>query len=123
MPEKTPFFNGLLDDLYGPKQRDGTRDVEKRIVEDTRDLSRLGRVLDSEKATAELRAGKTLEEAEIYVDTREESIQRLVKVTKELGVLVTKKLLPGTKGKEGLRLLRTYKDFDVAVKVFVSKEP
>lgn len=112
----------LLDDLYGPKQKDGSRDTSKRIVDDTRDLSRLGRVLDSEKATAVLRAGRTLEEAEIYVDSREESIARLSKVTKALGVLLTKKLLPGRKGTESLRLLQAYKEFDGAVKAFISKE-
>jgi hypothetical protein len=112
----------LLDDLYGPKQKDGGRDVSKRVVDDTRDLSKLGKVLGSEKATAALRAGKSLEEAEIYVDTREESIVRLSKTTKELGVLLRKKLLPGSKGEEGLRLLRTYKEFEAAVKLFISKE-
>jgi hypothetical protein len=113
----------LLDDLYGPKRKEGGRDSSMRVVDDTRDLSRLGKVLGSEKATAALRSGQTLEEAEIYVDSREESIQRLSKVTKELGVLLRKKLLPGSRGKAGLRLLKTYKDFEAAVKLFISEEP
>jgi hypothetical protein len=111
----------LLDDIYGPKQKDGGRDLSKRIVDDTREISRLGKVLGSEKALAALRSGRTLEEAEIFVDTREESIVRLSKVTNELKVLL-KKLLPGSKGEDSARLLRTYKDFETAVQVFVSKE-
>ena len=79
-------------------------------------------MLGSVKATSELRSGKLLEEAEIFVDTREESIKRLSKVTKELGVLV-KKLLKGSKGVESTRLLQSYKEFEAAVKIFTSKEP
>ncbi len=111
----------LLSDLYGPKQKGGGgRITAAKVVNDTRDLSRLSKVLGSEKATSALRAGWPLDEAEIYVDTREQSIARLSKVTKELGVLL-KKLLPGSKGKESMRLLQSYKQFDASVKVFVSK--
>lgn len=110
----------LLNYLYGPTHKGGSRDVSKRVVDDTRDLSRLGRVLGSEKATAELRLGKTLEEAEIFVDTREESIERLVKATKELGVLI-KKLLTKNKGEAGTRLRRAYEEFKAAVTAFISK--
>jgi ParB/Sulfiredoxin domain len=111
----------LLDNIYGPKQRDGGRDASKRIVDDTRDLSRLGKVLGSEKATAALRAGRTLEEAEILVDTREESVKRLAKVTKELNVLL-KQLQVGSADGECVRLLKAFKEFEAAVRAFASKE-
>jgi hypothetical protein len=111
----------LLDDLYGPKQKDGGRDASKRIVDDTRDLSRLGKVLGSDKATAALRSGRALAEAEILVDTREESIRRLGKVTKELGVLL-KNLQLGSGDNEGARLHKAYREFDSAVKAFTGKE-
>ncbi len=111
----------LLNDLYGPKKQDGSRDTDSKVVYDTRDLARFSRVLGSLKATSELRSGKSLEEAEIFVDTREESIKRLTKVTNELGVLV-RKLLKGSKGVENTRLLQSYKEFETAVKTFISKE-
>jgi len=112
----------LLDYLYGPKQKDGGRDASKRIVDDTRDLSRLGKVLGSEKATDVLRSGRTLEEAEIYVDSREESVKRLRKVTEELRVLL-RQLQPGSNNKGGARLLAAFKEFDASVKAFIEKGP
>jgi hypothetical protein len=101
----------LLDHLYGPKKKHGGRDASKRLVHDTRDLSRLGKVLGSERATAELRSGRTLGEAEIYVDSREENVMRLCKVTKELGVLL-KQLEHGSGHREGKRLFKAYKEFE-----------
>jgi len=112
----------LLDCLYGPKGKGGERSSTEKVVHDTRDLSRLAKVLGSDKATAALRAGKPLEEAEIYVDTREESVERLSKVTKQLGVLL-KKLRPGSKDAEGSHLVQAYKEFDTAVKAFISRVP
>ncbi len=109
----------LLNDLYGPKK--GTdRAAGARVVFDTRDLSRLSRVLESEKAGSVLHGGKSLEEAEIYVDTREESLSRLSKVTKAVGLLL-KKLVPGSKDPEGAKVLQLFKRFETAVKGFISK--
>jgi len=114
-------LSALLNDLYGPKKPGSTeREVSARVLYDTRDLSRLARVLGSDKATVVLHAGKDLEEAEIYVDTREESLSRLSKVDKELGVLL-KKVLAGNKDPEGTKLLQAYKQFDAAVKSFINK--
>jgi hypothetical protein len=114
-------LSALLNDLYGPK-RPGSpeREVSARVVYDTRDLSRLARVLGSDKATAELHAGKDLEEAQIYVDTREESLSRLSKVNKDLALLL-KKVVSGNRDPEGTRLLQSYRAFDTAVKAFVNK--
>ncbi|MCE5310415.1 MAG: ParB N-terminal domain-containing protein [Acidobacteriales bacterium] len=109
----------LLNDLYGPK-KGLERDASAKVVSDTRDLSRLSRVLDSEKASAVLHAGKSLGEAEIYVDTREQSLSRLKKVTKELGLLL-KKLLPGSKDPDETKLLQFFRQFETAVKGFISK--
>jgi len=109
----------LLNDLYGPK-KGAERVASARVVFDTRDLSRLSRVLESEKASTVLHGGKSLEEAEIYVDTREESLSRLSKVTKALGLLL-KKLVPGSKDPDGAKLLQLFKQFETAVKAFISK--
>jgi hypothetical protein len=115
-------LNLLLNDLYGSK-KPGTseRDVSSRLVDDTRDLSRLARVLDSEKAAVELHKGKSLEQAEIFVDTREESLSRLRKVNKDLSAIIAK-LLKGSKEREGLRLQTAYKEFDAALKEYLKKD-
>jgi hypothetical protein len=109
----------LLNDLYGPN-KGVQRDTTAKVVYDTRDLSRLARVLDSEKATAVLHAGKSIEEAEIYVDTKEQSLTRLSKVTKELGVLL-RKLIPSAKEAHATQLLHVYRKFETAVKAFINK--
>jgi hypothetical protein len=109
----------LLNDLYGPK-KGADRDISARVVFDTRDLSRLSRVLDSDNASTVLHSGKSLGEAEIYVDTREQSLTRLQKVTKELGLLL-KKLVPSGKDPQGAQLLQLFKQFETAVRGFISK--
>lgn len=112
-------FGLLLNDLYGPKNGN-QRDAAAKRVNDTRELKRLARVLGSDKAAAALRSGRTLEEAEILVDTREESIVRLTKATRELGVLL-RKLLAGSKDGGRTELLNSFKQFEATVKVFVAK--
>jgi len=114
-------LNLLLDYIYGPKKSIGERDADARVVTDTRDLSRLASVLDSEKASSVLFAGKSLEEAEIQVDTREESLNRLAKMRKDIAVIV-KKLTTGSKNPETQHLVQSHKQFDYTVKNFISKE-
>jgi hypothetical protein len=110
----------VLNDLYGPKK--GTkRDVSAKVLTDTRELSRLAKVLGSEKAAAVLHRGSSLGEAELYVDSREESLKRLSRVTKELSALV-KKLTSGKKNSESTRLAHLQKQLDAAAKEFIAKE-
>jgi len=111
----------LLNYLYGPKTHTGEREAARKIVSDTRDLSRLGKVLSSEKAASVLQTRKSLEEAEIYVDTREESLRRLSRVSRDMGALL-KKLAAGSANPETERLNQAYKQFDAAVKAFIAKE-
>jgi hypothetical protein len=110
-------LNLLLSDLYGPKKGD-ERDPSKRIVFDTRDLSRLANVLSSEKATSVLHSGKTIGEAEIYVDTWEQSVTRLTTVMREMRALI-KKVLRHKNGAANEHLANSFKRFDSAVKKFV----
>jgi hypothetical protein len=113
-------LSALLNDLYGPKKARGKdRDTSAKVVYDTRDLSRLAHVLESDKATATLHSGASLDEAEILVDTREESVKRLAKVTKEIGAIL-KKLKEAKKEKEITNLAAAYKQFEIAVKAFVA---
>jgi hypothetical protein len=114
-------FTLLLNCIYGPKKPTGERDAAARILSDTRDLSRLGRILDSKKAASVLFASKSIEEAEIYVDTREESLRRLAKMTKDIAVLL-QKLTAGSANLEIKRLKILHKQFDAAVKDFISRE-
>lgn len=111
----------LLAYLYGVAGKGGVRDAATRIVHDTRSLSRLAQVLNSEPATTALKAGKSLDVAEIYVDTREESLKRLSKVTKSLGLLVGK-LVKGKRDDDSKRLSDGFKEFDKAAKKFIGKE-
>lgn len=111
----------LLNYLYGPKKASGERDSQARIISDTRDVSRLAKVLDSDKAASVLAGGKSIDEAEIHVDTRQESIKRLAKLRTRLTVLV-KKVASGSATTEARRLVQSHKEFDVAIRDFVNKE-
>jgi hypothetical protein len=112
----------LLEDLYGVKIS-GTkrRDPVNRKVKDTRDLSLYSKVLSSERARSCLHSGKGLTEAAIYVDTREESLNRLAKITKEMSLLVRKLIAQDSKKPEVLTLNEAFKRLDEAVKLFLKK--
>ncbi len=112
----------LLDDLYGSRTPGSRRrDPANRKVKDTRDLSLFAKVVSSEKARLHLHAGESLEEAGIYVDTREQSLKRLGTITKEMSRLVRKILAHGSKENEALALQEAFKRLDSAVKVFLKK--
>jgi hypothetical protein len=114
-------LKALLDDLYGPRDASTRqRDVSAKKVRDTRDLSTYGKVLSSEKASAVLHAGKSLREAAIYVDTREESRGKLSRVVKELGLLI-KKVMEKDKTAEASIVQRTFRELDSAVKAYLKK--
>lgn len=106
----------LLEFLYG-KGGSKKRDPKTRIVTDTRSLSRLARVLESEKSSKALLSGKPLEEAEIYIDSLEESVKRLQKLTKSLGLLL-KKIVPRQPNDTERAMVETHKKFDGLVKVY-----
>jgi hypothetical protein len=111
----------MLDDLYGPREASTRqRDTGAKKVHETRDLSTYASVLSSEKASAVLHGGKSLREAAIYVDTREESRGKLSRAVKELGLLV-RKVLEDDKTPEASAVLRTLKELDSAVKAYLKK--
>jgi hypothetical protein len=111
----------MLDDLYGPREASTRqRDTSAKKVHETRDLSTYASVLSSDKASAVLHSGKSLREAAIYVDTREESRGKLSRVVKELGLLV-RKVLENDKTPEASAVLRTLKELDSAVKAYLKK--
>jgi hypothetical protein len=114
-------FKLLLDYLYGPKRpKSIERDISRKTVRETRDISRLSSVLASDTASLALKNGKTLDEAELYVDTREESLKRLSKMTNSLGLLL-KEIIRPTRDEESKNLQQSFRQFEVAVRVFVKK--
>ena len=95
-------LKNLLEFIYGASQ-DGKL-VRKRINE-TRDLSLLSKVLESRKATVELEKGRTVSEASLFIESREESLQRLKRLIKELKLLLNQVLAkqPDSKRVDPLR--------------------
>lgn len=114
-------LGSLLNYIYGPKKSGGGREVQARIISDTRDLSRLAKVLGSEKAASVLASGKSIDEAEIHVDTREESLKRLSKIRSELGVLV-KKVTADDTTSACQKFIQAHKQFDISAKEYLNKE-
>jgi hypothetical protein len=109
----------VLDDLYGPRaSAKAPRATAKRRVSDTRNLSIYSNILLSSKATKVLHGGKSLDEAAIYVDTKEQSLAKLGKSTRSLGLLI-RKVVTSPHSPEGSKVLVTYKALDGAVKEFV----
>ena len=112
----------LMDDLYGQRVP-GTRrrDPATRKVKDTRDLSLFAKILSSDKARVHLHKGKRLQEAAIYVDTREESLVRLAKITKEVSLLLRKLMANRAKGVNAIALHDAARSLDGAVKAFIKE--
>jgi len=110
----------LFDDLYG-KKKDGVRDSSKKIIYDTREISTYSKVLNSKKASMVLHSGKSLSEAEIYIDSSEESLKRLEKASKQIKTLLTK-IIGSKKSTDDLKILASHKKFDEDIKQFISKK-
>jgi hypothetical protein len=115
-----PRLADLLNMIYGKRGSEGKRDPKTRVISDTRELSRLANVLNYEKATKVLLSGKSLAEAEIYVDTNDESKKRLQKIIKDLSV-VLRKLLDKDLSTEAKNVKKAHEAFDATVKAFVKK--
>lgn len=99
----TPKLKKLVDYLYGELGSDDTRDISTRKITDTRDSSKLARVLSDPKAVTKLEHGATLDEAVLEVQTPSENIKRLRKQLRELAVIVRNVATPGDKRAKPLR--------------------
>ena len=114
-------FKLLLNDLYGPKKPGSNeREASKRALRDTRDLSRLANVLGSDEASDVLHKGKGLDEAELYVDTREESLKRLGKVANNLALLL-RKVTGSRRDQDSIQLQQSFKQFESMVRAYLKK--
>lgn len=81
----------LLDMLYGPVSPEtGVRDSDRKVIEETRDLTKLGKVLASPLAAAELIRRRNLDEAYLYIDSRSELIRKFEKQISQMKVLVAR---------------------------------
>jgi hypothetical protein len=109
----------VLDDLYGPVSPDTRKRIAaRRKVAETRHLSLYASVLASEKARSALHGGKELGEAAIYVDTKEQSLERLVRLVAQLKQVV-QKIAASAKGKA---LRQAVYDLEEEVKAFVQQQ-
>ncbi len=110
----------LLDFLYGKKTSKGERDSRTSKVSETRELSRFARTIGSETAYKAMLNGESLSEAEIYVDTSQESRERLEKVVRELNRVI-KKVVGKSTTHEAKRLSEAKSEIENAMKEFFKK--
>lgn len=78
----------LIDFLYGELTGAGSRNFLTRKITDTRDSSKLAKVLSDPKAAAKLERGASLEEALLEVQTPSENVKRLRTQLGEMAVVV-----------------------------------
>jgi hypothetical protein len=107
----------LIDFLYGELTREETRNFLTRKITDTRDSSKLAKVLSDPKAAAKLERGSSLEEALLEVQTQSENIKRLRKHLGELAVIIRSVTARGDKKSKDLK--RRYQDFSRAARQFL----
>lgn len=111
-------FQYLLEFLYGTRReaKHGTRRAAgMRRITETRQLTRLGRVLANKRASEKLENGSTLEEAEFYVETPAETINGLIY---ELRVSLQRIITLKPSDAQVKEIERCFKNFMNAIKSF-----
>jgi hypothetical protein len=106
----------LLEFLYGSTKtagRGSTRAAGMRRITDTRQLSRLAKVLANTRAAEKLENGSTLEEAELYLTTPEEAIDGLIK---DLSVLLQKVIALEPNAAQVKKIESSFRSFERAMK-------
>ncbi len=89
--------------LYGPRRR----------VTDTRQLSALSRVLGSQVAARKLERGATLDEATLYVESKQETLGYLVRHLEKLFQKI-RLLSPGRE--EAAKILKVMEEFSAKLR-------
>lgn len=115
-------FKYLLEFLYGSTeqaQRGRYRAIGSPRITETRQLSRLARVLSSGRARQELEKGSTLSEAELYVEPRDETITALLE---ELRVILQRILQLSPSHQEAQKVAELFDNFDRAVAAFAKDD-
>lgn len=108
----------LLEFLYGSSEegrRGGYRAVTSARITETRQLSRLGRVLSSKKAAEKLESGSTIEDAELYVEAREETLEGLIN---DLQILLQRIISMQPNNEELAKIEKHFQAFQKAIQAF-----
>lgn len=108
-------FEYLLEFLYGStKEGKGgaSRAAGLRRITETRQLTRLARVLANKRGSEKLEGGSTLEEAELYVSSPEETIAALVS---DLRVTLQKIIALKPTDAQVKEIARQFKNFEKAM--------
>ena len=105
-------FRYLLEFLYGSTRQSGRAGGLRRIT-DTRHLSRLSKVLANKRASAKLENGSTLEEAELYISTPEETIEGLIS---ELLVILQRIIALNPNPAQIKKIAGHFRSFDKAIR-------
>lgn len=106
----------LLEFLYGSTKSGGrgsTRAAGMRRITDTRQLSRLAKVLQNSRASEKLENGSTLEEAELYIMAPDETIDGLIS---ELTVTLQRIIALQPNDTQIKKIEDHFKNFDRAMK-------
>lgn len=106
----------LLEFLYGTTKSTGrgsNRAAGMRRITDTRQLSRLAKVLANKRASEKLENGSTLEEAELYITTPEEAIDGLIS---ELSVILQRVIALEPNAGQLKKIESSFKSFERAMK-------
>ncbi len=79
-------LKNLLTFVYGTPQKQR----EDRLIEETRDLSKLAKVLSSPQALAAVEKGKSLEDALVLLDSPAEAFKRLGRLTSQTKAVIAR---------------------------------
>ena len=110
----------LLNFLYGKRDaKKKSRDPESAAIRDTRQLSALSRVLNDSRASAALEKGSSLEDAELFVESKAESLDRLLKLVAQLRRLLREVFRLRATSSEGKAVLNRFAEFETSAKAFV----
>ena len=107
----------LIDFLYGELTPDGARNFLTRKITDTRDSSKLAKVLSDPRAASKLERGSSLEEALLEVQTPSENVKRFRKQLGELAVIIRSITARGDARSKDLR--RKYQEFSKVARQFL----
>lgn len=111
----------LLDFLYGrvDKQKK-SRDPSTASISDTRQLSLLAKSLNSDKASAALEDGSELQLALMFVESKEESVGRLMHLLDDMSALLKDAFKLSSRKADEKAVLAAFKQLETTVKQYLT---
>lgn len=109
-------LKNLLEFIYGTP--DGGKLAGRRIRE-TRDISTLAKILASKRAATVLEKGHSLDEAALFIESRQESLARLGRLVRELKLLLKGVLGIKAQDSDAKAALAHFKEFEENIKRFI----